>query len=204
MLIEVIHSVWESNRNKARWYDCPVYTIESREIYSLLLNNQYYFERIDIFYITWVEKQSKHLALFRLISQINMDVVWVDWSHQLSLRKQSKQGKVIWLPCLHKRVKTNLQFSAWQSILFWENWYILYHMSIDTIKASYLVSIDLSDKYGYCVCWLKLSTQSEKAIETRQGDMIALFTQSSQDKYTVFCLTINIFFWELIYFISHE
>ena len=64
--------IWEINRNKASWCNCPVYTIKSKQMYSFLLNKQYYFEWINIFNITWAEQQLKHLALFRLISQIDM------------------------------------------------------------------------------------------------------------------------------------
>ena len=52
-------------------------------------------------------------------------------------------------------------------------------MSRETIKASCLVSIAFSDWVD--MYWLKLSTQSEKAIETRQGDVIVLFPQMSQN-----------------------
>ena len=70
-------------------------------------------------------------------------------------------------------------------------------MSRKTIKASCLVSINFSLQYVCCMCWLKLPNQSEKAIETRQGDVIALFPQSIQNKCIVFCLTINIISSEL-------
>ena len=63
------------------------------------------------------------------------------------------------------------------------------------IKSPCLVSIAFSD-------WVDnfnqhISTQSEKAIETRQGDVISLFPQSIENKCIVFCLTINIISSEL-------
>ena len=69
-------------------------------------------------------------------------------------------------------------------------------MSRETIKEFCLVLIDFRDQYLLCVLIEVVHRVpidlSEKAIETRQGDLIALFIQSTKNKYIVSCLTINI------------